>query len=179
MARPSKHDGVIYRRKDSKIWWMRYRDKSGERRLESTGTEDWHEAQRQLRERLQARDNNTLDIVRKGEQLLFSDWAAYFLENFSRPPVRAPKTHEANENALKTLVAAFGPKKLAEIDSTGNRIAPPPAASAAAANSADFRSCRGRKAEARNGPSGVSRAPASVQRGGQEEAVCLEPMRRC
>ena len=70
MARPSKHDGVVYQRKDSKIWWMRYRDKSGCRRLESTQTDDWQEAQRQLRERLQARDNNTLDVVRKGEQLV-------------------------------------------------------------------------------------------------------------
>ena len=57
MARPSKHDGVIYRRNDSNIWWMRYRDKAGRRRLESTQTEDWQEAQRCLRERLQARDN--------------------------------------------------------------------------------------------------------------------------
>ena len=54
MARPSKHDGVVYRRKDSNVWWMRYRDKSGSRRLESTHTEDWQEAQRQLRERLEA-----------------------------------------------------------------------------------------------------------------------------
>jgi hypothetical protein len=26
MARPSNHDGVVYRRNDSKVWWMRYRD---------------------------------------------------------------------------------------------------------------------------------------------------------
>ncbi len=71
MARPSKHDGVVYRRGDSKIWWMRYRDASGSRRLESTGTEDWDEAQRRLRERLQARDNRTLEVVRRGEQLFF------------------------------------------------------------------------------------------------------------
>ena len=73
MARPSKHDGVVYRRKDSNVWWMRYRDKSGCRRLESTHTEDWQEAQRQLRERLLARDNNTLHIVCKGEQLTFGE----------------------------------------------------------------------------------------------------------
>ncbi len=75
MARPSKHDGIVYQRKDGKIWWMRYRDRDGKRRLESTGTEDWHEANRVLRDRLQARDNNSLDIVRKGEQLTFNDWA--------------------------------------------------------------------------------------------------------
>ena len=118
MARPSRHDGVVYQRNDSKIWWMRYRDRSGRRRLESTQTEDWQEAQRQLRERLQARDNNTLDVVRKGEQLLFSEWAEFFLEHYSRPPIRAAKTHEANEGALKTLKPVFGAMKMAEIDAT-------------------------------------------------------------
>jgi integrase len=118
MARPSRHDGVVYRRNDSKIWWMRYRDKSGRRRLESTQTENWQEAQRQLRERLQARDNNTLEIVRKGEQLLFNDWADFFLEHYSKPPTRAPKTHEANESALKTLRPVFGLMRMTEIDAT-------------------------------------------------------------
>jgi integrase len=116
MARPSKHDGVVYRRSDSNIWWMRYRDRSGCRRLESTHTEDWQEAQRQLRERLRARDNNTLHIVRKGEQLTFGEWADFFLENYSKPPIRAAGTHEANKNALKTLRPAFGPMKMTEID---------------------------------------------------------------
>ncbi len=116
MARPSKHDGVVYQRKDSNIWWMRYRDRDGCRRLESTKTLDWKEAQRQLRERLHSRDDNTLDVVRRGEQLLFNDWADFFLEHYSKPPIRAAKTHEANESALKTLRPIFGPKKMTEID---------------------------------------------------------------
>jgi len=29
-ARPSKHDGVLYKRSGSKIWWMRYRDRDAE-----------------------------------------------------------------------------------------------------------------------------------------------------
>ena len=119
MARPSKHDGVVYRRNDSKVWWMRYRDRSGGRRLESTHTEDWQDAQRQLRERLHARDNNTLATVRKGEHLTFNDWADFFVENYSKPPIRAEKTHEVNDNALKTLRPVFGPMKLVEIDATG------------------------------------------------------------
>jgi integrase len=106
----------VYRRKDSNIWWMRYRDKSGSRRLESTHTEDWQEAQRQLRERLQARDNNTLHIVRKGEQLTFREWAEFFLENYSKPPIRADGTHVANKRAMRTLLLAFGAMKLIEID---------------------------------------------------------------
>lgn len=115
MARPSKHDGVVYRRGDSNIWWMRYRDASGSRHLESTGTEDWNEAQRHLRERLQARDNRTLEVVRRGEQLIFRDWAAVFMENYSKPPIRAAKTHEANERAMKHLQAVFGSWRLVDV----------------------------------------------------------------
>jgi integrase len=115
MARPSKHDGVVYRRGDSKIWWMRYRDKSGSGCLESTGTEDWDEAQRRLRERLQARDNRTLEVVRRGEQLSFQDWADSFMENYSKPPIRAQKTHEANERAMKHLQATFGSWRLVDV----------------------------------------------------------------
>ena len=118
MARPRKHDGVVYQRNDSKIWWMRYRDKNGHRCLESTNTTDWEEAQRQLRERLQSRDSNTLEFIRKGRQLTFDELADFFLENYSKPPIRAPKTHEANENALKTLRPAFGSRKLVDIDAT-------------------------------------------------------------
>ena len=77
-------------------------------RLESTGTEDSDQAQRRLRERLQARDNRTLEVVRRGEQLTFQDWADSFMENYSKPPIRAQKTHEANERAMKHLRATFG-----------------------------------------------------------------------
>ena len=77
MARPRKHDGVVYRRRDSDIWWMRYQDRGGSRRFESTNTMDWDEAQRQLRERLAARDKNSLATLRKGKQLTFDQWADF------------------------------------------------------------------------------------------------------
>jgi len=98
---------------------MRYRDRPGIRRLESTNTDDWQEAQRQLRERLQARDNNTLATVSRGEQLTVGEWADFFIENYSKPPIRATKTHDVNENALKSLRSVFGSIKLTEIDATG------------------------------------------------------------
>jgi hypothetical protein len=66
--------------------------RSGARRRESTFTQDWQEAQQLLRERLQARDSNVLDVVRKGEKLSLEQWADFFLENYSKPPVRAEKT---------------------------------------------------------------------------------------
>ncbi len=114
MARPSKHDGSIYPRKDGKVLWMVYRDRSGKRIRESTFTEDWQQAQRKLRERLQARDDNILDVVRKGEQLQFSDWADFFLENYSKPPIRAEKTHEANERAALHLKETFGQRAIGD-----------------------------------------------------------------
>jgi len=86
MARLRQHNGVVFRRKESRVWWIRYRDRNGVRRRESTLTEDWNEAQRKLRERLQARDDNILDAVKKGESMSFGEWADFFLENYSKPP---------------------------------------------------------------------------------------------
>jgi len=97
---------------------MRYRDKTGRRRLESTNTADWDEAQKQMRERLAARDNNTLDAIRKGKQVTFDEWADFFLENYSKPPIRAAATHVANGAALKTLRPTFGAMKLVNIDAS-------------------------------------------------------------
>jgi integrase len=115
LARPSKHDGSIYPRKDGKALWMVYRDRNGKRIRESTFTDDWPEAQRKLRERLQARDDRTLDIVRKGEQLQFSDWVDFFLENYSKPPIRAEKTHEANQRSARHLKEAFRQRAVGDI----------------------------------------------------------------
>jgi integrase len=94
---------------------MVYRDRNGTRIRESTNTEDWQEAQRKLRDRLQARDDKILDIVRKGEQLQFADWVDFFLENYSRPPIRAEKTHEANERAASHLKETFGLRSIGDI----------------------------------------------------------------
>ena len=110
-----KHDGGLYKRNGSKIWWMRYRDKEGIRRRESTLAEDWGDAQKYLRERLQARDNNTLPALRRGQNLTFGEWADFYLENFSKPPFRALKTHEVNQRALKHLRRMFENTKLAEL----------------------------------------------------------------
>jgi integrase len=115
MPRPSKHDGVLYKRKESSIWWIRYRDMRGKRQFESTGCTDWQEANRVLRERLTARDQNILEVVRKGEQLLFHQWADFFLQNYSQPPLREAKTHEANMRALKHLNESFASTPLARL----------------------------------------------------------------
>jgi integrase len=115
LAGPVKHDGGLYKREGSKIWWMGYRDKDGVLRRESTLTEDWDEAQKRLRERLQARDNNTLPALRRGQDLTFGEWSDFYLENFSSPPFRAAKTHEVNQRALKHLRKMFESTKLTEL----------------------------------------------------------------
>jgi len=69
MSKPQKQDGIVYARNDGKVLWIRYRDRNGKRCRESAGTEDWQEANRKLRERLQARDGNLLEAIRRGEAL--------------------------------------------------------------------------------------------------------------
>jgi len=68
-----------------------------------------------LRERLDARDTNVLDVIRKGETLSLEQWADFFLENYSKPPVRAEKTHQVNLRVTKHLKSSFGPRKLVDI----------------------------------------------------------------
>jgi len=94
---------------------MRYRDRQGILRKESTGVNDWQAAQKKLRERLNARDGNILDIVRRGEALNFGQWADFFLDNYSKPPIRELKTHAANLRAAKHLKLAFGARRLLDV----------------------------------------------------------------
>ena len=115
MPRARKYDGVVYRRAGTEIWWIRYRDRKGIARRESSLTADWDDANKKLRERLQARDDNLLEVIRKGETLAYGQWADFFLENYSKPPVRAEKTHEANERCTKHLKAAFTMSRLVDI----------------------------------------------------------------
>ncbi|MGB7603541.1 MAG: site-specific integrase [Candidatus Sulfotelmatobacter sp.] len=115
MSKQRKQDGVVYSRKDGKVLWIRYRDRSGKYCRESTQTEEWAEANRKLRERLQARDGNLLEVIRKGEALGFGEWVDSFLESYSKPPLRAQKTHEANMRCATHLKAAFPGRKLVDI----------------------------------------------------------------
>lgn len=53
--------------------------------------------------------------MRRGQDLTFGEWSDFYLENFSRPPFRAQKTHEVNQRALKHLRKMFESTKLAEL----------------------------------------------------------------
>jgi len=94
---------------------MRYRERDGTLRRESTFADDWQGAQKKLRERLQARDGNILQIVRQGESLLFGKWTEFFMENYSKPPFRTIKTHVANLRAVKHLNRTFATRTLASL----------------------------------------------------------------
>jgi integrase len=115
MSRPVEHDGAVYRREGSKFWWICYRDRTGKRQRESTFTENWQEAQKRLRARLEARDGNVLQVVRKGESLSFDEWADFFLENYSKPPVRQLGTHNANLRCVQHLKKAFATYRLIDV----------------------------------------------------------------
>jgi integrase len=115
MSRPVKHDGVVYRREGSKFWWICYQDRAGKRQRESTFTENWQEAHKMLRTRLEARDGNVLRVVRKGESLTFGEWVDFFLENYSKPPVRQLGTHNANLRCVQHLKRAFATRRVIDV----------------------------------------------------------------
>lgn len=177
MARPSKHDGPVYKRSDGKILWITYRDRDGKRVRESTFTEDWQDAQRKLRERLQARDDKLLEIVRKGEQLQFSTWVDFFLENYSQPPLRAEKTHETNLRAALHLKKAFGPRKLGEVGGR-HRVVSAPTAPGPSPDKNRRRYGPARKAETSYGSSRASGLTPGSECGRAKKVTAFESVRR-
>src|SRR6266704_2305730 len=114
-GRPRRSGGSIYARCDSQFLWVHYRNREGEIVTESTGTADREDAERFLRKRLDARDEGALSILLSSRNLTFAEWADWFLEKRSRPPVRSEKTHQQNTNAVKLLRPVFGPLLLSEI----------------------------------------------------------------
>lgn len=114
-GRPKGGEDRIFQRNGSAFWWMRYRDREGKLRRESTGTVDEQEANRILRDRLDARDEGRLPAILAGKNLTFDQWTDWFLENRSKPPFRKEKTHLENINALKFLRPSFGKIRLTEI----------------------------------------------------------------
>ena len=54
-------------------------------------------------------------MIRKGEKLSLEQWAEFFLENYSKPPVRAEKTHQVNLRVAKHLKSAFASRNLVDI----------------------------------------------------------------
>jgi integrase len=114
-GRPPRFAGVVFARKESAFWWIRYPNRHGGVVRESTGTTDKQEAERFLRSRLDARDEGRLPIVLSGKNLTFNEWADWFEEKRSKPPFRSHNTHQQNLNSLKFLRPTFGQTFLSEI----------------------------------------------------------------
>jgi len=83
---------------------------------ESTLTEDWQEAQKRLRERLLACDDNvSRNCPQRGRPYLETMARTLSKQIYSTPPVRAKMTHAVNVRVAKVLNVTFGPRKLADI----------------------------------------------------------------
>jgi len=114
-GRPRKGEGAVYQRDDSQFWQVWYRDQKGEIQRESTGKTDRQEAERFLRDRLDARDEGRLSTVLTSKLLTFGQWADWFLERRSKPPFRSEGNHQQNLNAMKFLKPVFGDVALSDI----------------------------------------------------------------
>ena len=114
-GRPPKHGGTVYKRNDSDTWQVRYKDQKGEMIRESAATTDREQAERFLRDRLDARDEGRLSVLLGSKRLTFNEWADWFLEKRSKPPFRSEGNHQVNVNALKSLRPVFGETALADI----------------------------------------------------------------
>ena len=113
-GRPRNTAGSLYLRRDSRVWWMSYRD-HGKFRQESTGRKEKGEAEKVMRKRLVARDEGLPPSTLPDGGISFNEWADWFLANRSQPPFRSEKTHLGNLGALKFLRPRFGENRLSEI----------------------------------------------------------------
>lgn len=114
-GRPRHRGGKVYAREGTSVLWVRYRDADGKILRESTGTEDPDQADRFLRDRLDARDDGSLNRLLAGKNLTLNEWADWFLKHRSKPPFRSEKTHEMNTRCLKELGPVFGEMLLTDI----------------------------------------------------------------
>ena len=114
-GRPRNTSGSLYLRRDSRVWWMSYRDHSEKFRQESTGERERGAAEKVMRKRLVARDEGLLPSAAPSGGITFNQWADWFLEKRSQPPFRSEKTHLQNLGALKLLRPRFGANRLSDI----------------------------------------------------------------
>ena len=65
-GRPRNTAGSLYLRRNSRVWWMSYREQNGRWRQESTGQREKGEAEKVMRKRLVARDEGLLPSAAPG-----------------------------------------------------------------------------------------------------------------
>ena len=114
-GRPRNTAGSLYLRRNSRVWWMSYREQNGRWRQTSTGQREKGEAEKVMRKRLVARDEGLLPSAAPDGGIRFNGWADWFLENRSQPPFRSEQNHRQNLSALKFLRPRFGKQELSDI----------------------------------------------------------------
>ena len=68
-GRPRNTSGSLYLRRNSRVWWMSYREQNGRFRQESTGQREKGEAEKVMRKRLVARDEGLLASAAPGGEI--------------------------------------------------------------------------------------------------------------
>ena len=144
MARPSKHDGVVYRRTTARSGgcatgiepgaaaWNRRKTKTG--RKHNGNCANGCKPETTIR-----------SILFVGASTLtFNEWADFFFEHYSKPPIRADKTHEVNEYALKNLQPGVRTDEDRGNRRDGDRDTPPKPPQAAQTRAAEIRDHRTR-----------------------------------
>jgi hypothetical protein len=99
--------------------------------------------------------------------------------NYSKPPIRAPKTHDANENALKSLRPVFGSNKLLDIDANQIEFHLRARLQQKRCVHSEVRGSRTRKPASLKHSPGVSDLAANLQRGSEEETGSEQSLQFC
>ncbi len=103
----------LYRRKDSRFWWMGY-TASGEQLYESTKTASKDLARKILKQREAEIVLGRFKVGWAGERMTFAVLCEEFLSSHSS--TLSPKSQENHRNFTKHLRDYFGDRKLTEID---------------------------------------------------------------
>jgi integrase len=103
----------LYKRRDSRFWWMAYTMKGGQR-CESTKTSSKELAWKILQKREAEIVLGRFKVGWAGERMTFAQLSEEFLHSHSS--TLSAKSQENHQNFLKSLRAYFGDRKLTEID---------------------------------------------------------------
>jgi len=103
----------LYKRKDSRFWWMGYTAK-GEQRCESTKTSSKDLAKKIWKKREAEIALGRFQVGWPGERMTFAELCEEFLQSHSS--TLSAKSQENHRNFSKHLRAYFGDRKLTEID---------------------------------------------------------------
>ena len=103
----------LYKRKDSRFWWMAYTVKGGQR-CESTKTPSKDLAKKILKKREAEIALGRFQVGWPGEQMTFSELCEEFLRSHSS--TLSPKSQANHQMFLKSLRGFLGDRKLTEID---------------------------------------------------------------